>query len=379
VSEKTGRGTEPAGEPGAGGAHPGRDGVWILGATGRTGRAIAALLAARGLATVLVGRDAGRLRELAEKAGADARTVVAATFEETTAVLARSAPAVVVNTIGPFTSTAVPVIRACPPGSHYLDLSNELTSIRQVLDLHDEAAANGSTLVPGAGFGVCATEAAVRKACEGRPAPDRVRVDGLARVESEPGAVGRALAASMIDGLAIGGRRYAAGRLVRARLGGGVETLTLPDGTTARTLALPTGDLEAAHRASGAPHVTAGNSEVPSGLAVRALLPVLAAAVARPRIGDAAKRRLARVELKTGTPTRDHSWARAHATWPDGTTREVWLRAGDGMAFTAGVAAEVAARLTESSAAPGAHTPATLFGPGLAESVGAEFLSTDET
>jgi hypothetical protein len=38
------------------------------------------------------------------------------------------------------------------------------------------------------------------------------------------------------------------------------------------------------------------------------------------------------------------------------------------------VAAEVATRLTTGEATPGAHTPSTLFGPGLAESVGAEFL-----
>jgi hypothetical protein len=39
------------------------------------------------------------------------------------------------------------------------------------------------------------------------------------------------------------------------------------------------------------------------------------------------------------------------------------------------VAAEVAARLTRGEAAPGACTPATLFGPGLAEAAGAEFLT----
>jgi short subunit dehydrogenase-like uncharacterized protein len=388
MSEKAGTGTETGAEAGpdteAGtGARPGNGGIWIFGATGRTGRRIAALLAARGLPPVLVGRDATRLREAAGEAGGvggDARTVVAATPEEAARRLAEEtaaggAPAVVVNTIGPFTSTAVPLIRACPPGTHYLDLSNELTSIRQVLDLHEEALAQGSTLVPGAGFGVCATESAARKVREGRPTPERVRVDALPSVESEPGLLGPALAASLVDGFAIGGRRYEAGRLVRTRFGGGVETLTLPDGSTARTLAVPTGDLEAAHHATGAPYVTAGNSEVPSGLAARALLPLLAAALARPALGNAAKRRLARLEVKPKPPARPHSWARAHATWPDGTTREIWLRAADGMDFTTAIAAEVATRLSQADTPPGAHTPATLFGPELAEAVGGRFVA----
>lgn len=387
MSEKTGTGAEAGPDTAAdAGARPGNGGIWIFGATGRTGRRIAALLAARGLPPVLVGRDATRLREVAGEAGGvdgDARTVVAATPEEAARRLAEDtaagAPAVVVNTIGPFTSTAVPLIRACPPGTHYLDLSNELTSIRQVLDLHEEALAQGSTLVPGAGFGVCATESAARKVREGRPTPERVRVDALPSVESEPGLLGPALAASLVDGFAIGGRRYEAGRLVRVRLGGGVETLTLPDGSTARTLAVPTGDLEAAHHATGAPYVTAGNSEVPSGRAIRALLPLLAAVLARPAIGNAAKRRLARVEVKPKPPARAHSWARAHATWPDGTTHEVWLRAADGMDFTTTIAAEVAARLSQGGTPPGAHTPATLFGPGLAEAVGGRFVEGGAT
>ena len=372
MSEKTGTetGTGPAGDGG---------GIWILGATGRTGRAIAALLAARGLALVLVGRDAGRLRDLAGEVGGDARTVVAGTVEETAAVLARSAPTVIVNTIGPFTSTAVPLIRACPPGTHYLDLSNELTSIRQVLDLHDEAVAGGSTLVPGAGFGVCATESAVRKVCEGRPPAERLRVDAVPSVRTEPGLLGEALAASLVDGATVGGRRYERGRLVRARTGGGVERFTLPDGSAVRAMALPSGDLEAAHRASGAPYVTAGNTEIPSALLVRALLPLAAALLARPAIGNAAKRRLARVRATERAAPRPHSWARARATWPDGTTHEAWLRTGEAMEFTTTVAAEVAARLARGEATPGARTPATLFGPGLAEAAGAQFLTDGAT
>ena len=53
---------------------------------------------------------------------------------------------------------------------------------------------------------------------------------------------------------------------------------------------------------------------------------------------------------------------------------EGWLRAGDGMAFTASVAAEVTGRLLRGEGRPGSHTPGTLFGPELAEAVGGEFI-----
>jgi hypothetical protein len=60
-------------------------------------------------------------------------------------------------------------------------------------------------------------------------------------------------------------------------------------------------------------------------------------------------------------------------SWPDGTTQEGWLRAGDANEYTA-AAAEVAARLARGDALPGAYTPAAAFGPELAASAGAELI-----
>src|SRR5258706_585266 len=76
-----------------------------------------------------------------------------------------------------------------------------------------------------------------------------------------------------------GGRRYAGGALVRARLGSDFEKLTLPDGRVVGTVGVPTGELEAARRASGAADVVAASSEVPAGRLARAALPILAAAI----------------------------------------------------------------------------------------------------
>ena len=61
-------------------------------------------------------------------------------------------------------------------------------------------------------------------------------------------------------------------------------------------------------------------------------------------------------------------------SWPDGTTREGWLRAGDAMDYTAAVATEIAVRLAHGDAPPGAYTPAAAFGPLIAASVGAELI-----
>jgi short subunit dehydrogenase-like uncharacterized protein len=348
--------------------------IWILGATGRAGRSIATQLAARHMSPVLVGRDQTRLRELAGTIGGTPRILVAGSVDAVVTELARATPAVVINTIGPFMETALPIVRACPPGTHYVDLANELLAVTAVLGLHDQAVAAGRSLVTGAGFGVLATESVVLKLCEDRPGAARVRVDAVPMVEAEAGLVGPALAGSLLDGFAVGGRRYQGGRLVRARLGSDVERLTLPDGSAVQTIGVPTGELEAAGRASGAPFAVAASSEVPSGRAIRAILPAVAALLSLPALRNVAKRRLARVRVGPSERRREFSWAHARVEWPDGSIREGWLRAGEGMAFTAAVAAEVASRLGRNEGRPGAYTPGSLFGPDLATDAGGQFI-----
>lgn len=200
--------------------------IWILGGAGRTGRAIAARVASAGLDVVLVGRDAARLEAAAGKLGRGVSTFVAADVPAIIRALSRDAPAVVINTVGPFAETAGPIASACPAGAHYVDLSNELSAAQATFALHDAAVAREQTLVTGAGFGVYATESVVMNLCKDRPAPERLRVDAIASVEAEPGRLGEALAATIVDVLAAGGRRYERGRLVRSRLLGDFETLS---------------------------------------------------------------------------------------------------------------------------------------------------------
>ena len=346
--------------------------IWILGANGRCGRAAANDLAARQHSVVLVGRDAARLGQLAGAIGGAARVVVADSVKRISAELARSTAAVVVNTIGPFAQTAVPIARACPPGCHYVDLSNELFAMIDLLEMREEAVAGGGCWVTGAGFGVLGTESIVLKLCEGQPAAARVRVDALPFVDGA-GPFGATLAATIVEGLPLGGRRYENGVLVRAKYGDDPRRLTLPDGSTMVTGAMPTGDLEAARRASGASLATAASNMAPSSPMGRTLMAAVAPLFASRAVRDFATRRLARVQPAPPAQKRD-SWAHARVEWSDGRVRDGWLRTGEAMAFTNRVTAEVAARLARGEGRPGAYTPGALFGADLAVTAGAQFI-----
>jgi short subunit dehydrogenase-like uncharacterized protein len=352
--------------------------VWVLGGTGRSGRAIVGELARRGLPAVLVGRDASRLAAAAQATGS--RTVVAGSLDATAAEMRRQRPAVVINTVGPFTATAGPVIDACLPGSHYVDLANDIAAVSATLGRDEAATAAGRTLVTGAGFGVTATESVVVKLCEGRPAPLRVRVDMVPSLAMEEGVVGEALAGTILDGLpGVGGggrfqgRQIAEGRLAPARIGGDTMRLTLPDGSEVTTASMPLGELLAAHRASGARFVLSASSEAPSAPLVRAVLPVATSLLTWAPVREFAKRRLAAVRVQAKARPREHSWGHAVVTWADGEVREGWLRLGDAQAYTGAVPAEIARRLLDGAGRPGAFTPAALFGATLAESCGGEY------
>ncbi|MCL7369702.1 saccharopine dehydrogenase NADP-binding domain-containing protein [Streptomyces ardesiacus] len=353
--------------------------IWILGAGGRIGSAVTANLAAQGLKPVLVGRESGgdRLRKTAADLGS--RVVIANGVDSIAAEITRQRPAVVFNGIGNYAETAPVIARACMPGGHYLDLAADLTAVPRLLDLGQEAEQAGSTLVTGSGFGVLATEAVVIKLCEDRPAPAAVRVDALASVSLSAGVVGAAFAASMIDMFATGGRRYADGRMVTSRLGADLHNLTLPDGQQAKSAVAPTAELLAAHRASHAPSVTVTTGMAPTSRAVRAVAPLVGKLLSVEPLRRFALSQMAKAKMKETPAPRRHSWGHAVVTWADGTRREGWLRADDGMAYTASVAASVAAHLARGEGRPGAYTPGALFGADLAEQAGGQFLLHDTT
>lgn len=349
--------------------------VWILGATGRAGRAIAGALAERGMSLVFVGRRERELRQLALSMGIDAEVVVANTLEEIASAISRGGPRLVINTIGPFSRTAVPIVRACPPGTDYVDVGNELPALLDLQAMHDELASTNRCVVHGAGWGALATESVVYRLCAGRSRPREVRVDSVAAVKAS-GPLGPTLAESILDGMSYGGRRYASGSLRVALTGSDQEHFELPDGTTAKTGLIPSAELETARVASGASNVVAAFPGTPSG-PLRLAVPVLALLLKIPAIRRFAKRKLA--GLVPPPSKQEVSWARARIRWPDDTEITGWLRAGDGYDFLAKAAAGVAQRLLDGKGKPGCFTPGRLFGPELAEEAGGAFVLEGST
>lgn len=344
--------------------------IWVLGATGRIGGGVTERLLHAGLNVVV----AGRSREHLTRAFPTARTVTGS-LKEICTQLSVASPDVVVNTVGPFAATAAQIARACPPGTHYVDVANDLRTFETLNDMDHEAVASDRALVYGAGFGVLGTESILLHLLSGEDEPSSIRVDAIASVATEPGKLGDALAATIVDSLRAGGHRVRQGRVEQVRVGGERERMTTPDGDLITTSLVGRGDLFAAWKASGAPSVVAASAIAPGNPMTRAGLITAGAVLGAPGMSTFAAQQLARLSVSTSKDRpRESSWARAHVEWSTGKQRTGWLRAGEGMAFTINVAAEVAQRLANGEGRSGASSPGRLFGPQVALAAGAQFV-----
>lgn len=147
--------------------------VVVFGASGVTGRQVAAYLAERaaelGVSWAVAGRDAGKLERVLGEVGVSApETIVADVADPASLAAMASRTRVVLDLVGPYTLYGRPVIEACVEnGAHYVDLTGEMPFVRSVIDaFHDRAAAAGVKVVQVSGFEALPPDLAVLLAAE---------------------------------------------------------------------------------------------------------------------------------------------------------------------------------------------------------------------
>jgi short subunit dehydrogenase-like uncharacterized protein len=320
---------------GESGAAMSGSGSWMLyGAAGYTGALIAQQAQEHGHRPLLVGRSAPAITALAEKLDLPYRALA---LDDPAALSAALADVdLVLNVAGPFLHTAAPLADAClNAGVHYIDIGNELQVFCALYDLHERAEQAEVAIIPGVGFGVVATNCLARYVSEAVGGAQHLEVaTRAATAQAGPGVV-----ATRRENLPYGGWARQEGQLHPLPLGSGTKTVDFPDGPC-RLMPVPTGDLEAAFQATGAPNII-GYTAVPDPEASGPEAP-------RPQT------------------YRSFGWARA--TGADGTAAQAWLQTGESYAFTAASSIRaVEEALTRSP--HGAFSPAAAFGADFALTV----------
>jgi short subunit dehydrogenase-like uncharacterized protein len=133
--------------------------VVVFGATGITGRGVAAHLAERAesndLKWAAAGRDPEKVGRVLGELGVEAPETIRADVGDADSLKAMAErTAVVLNMVGPYTLHGEPVIEACiAGGAHYMDLTGEIPFVRGMIErAGDRAAQAGVKIVNVAGF-----------------------------------------------------------------------------------------------------------------------------------------------------------------------------------------------------------------------------------
>jgi short subunit dehydrogenase-like uncharacterized protein len=147
--------------------------VVVFGATGVTGRQVAAYLAQRtageGTRWAAAGRDPAKVERVLGEVGVSAPETIVADVDHPESLAAMASRArVVLNLCGPYTLHGQPVIEACVTnGAHYVDLTGEIPFVRQMIDAYDTRAREaGVKVVQVCGFEALPPDLAVLLAAE---------------------------------------------------------------------------------------------------------------------------------------------------------------------------------------------------------------------
>jgi short subunit dehydrogenase-like uncharacterized protein len=147
--------------------------VVVFGASGVTGRRVAAYLAERtdevDARWAVAGRDPVKLERVLGEIGVTApETIVADVADPASLATMASRTRVVLDLVGPYALYGEPVIEACVAGgAHYVDLTGEIPFARRIIDAyHERAAAAGVKIVEVCGFEALPPDLAVLLADE---------------------------------------------------------------------------------------------------------------------------------------------------------------------------------------------------------------------
>jgi short subunit dehydrogenase-like uncharacterized protein len=330
--------------------------TWMIyGATGTTGTLIAEEAIRHGHRPVLAGRSAASLAALGKRLGLPWMAVGLDKPDQ----LQRAVSDVdaVLNAAGPFIATAPPLVQAClAAGTHYLDIAGEIPALQHLFARDQAARERNIALIGGVGFGVVATNGLVKYVADQLPGATTLEL----AVKADNQQTSQGATKSVLAVLAGGGCVYRDGRLVPFRLGKGLKAFRFPDGTF-DILPVPSGDLEAAYRATGIANITAF---IPFRRSTALLLPLVQWGLSldpiRKRLEAAVEKRGKRQpESQVGGQRTSYAWARAMNQ--NGRQVEAWLEMGEGYHFTAASSVRAVEHVLRDRTS-GALTPAQAFG-----------------
>jgi len=360
MTETTPNGTTPDETP-PDEATPG-DGAstWMIyGANGFTGELAAREAVERGERPLLAGRRREPVAALARELSLPHRVF---DLEEPGAVQeALWDVKAVLHCAGPFVLTARPMVEAClSTGTHYLDITGEITVFEAVLARDAQARAAGVTLLPGVGFDVVPSDNLAARLAEALP--DATHLD-LAFV-GDGAEWSRGTLKTVIENLPATGAVRRDGRIVPVPLAYATREIDFADVGRRMTVTIPWGDVSTAYHTTGIPNVRVFTGMPPKTVKrlrwLRPLVPVLGLGPVKKLLQKLVERTVTGPDRTTRANARLHLWGEARNT--AGRCVTASLVTPEGYSFTARSSVECVRRVLAKEVEPGAWTPSKAFG-----------------
>ncbi len=331
--------------------------ILIYGATGYTGRLVAALAKARGVDVELAGRNAGSVAAMAAELGLPWRA-----FDLAEAAAHLQGIGVVLHCAGPFVFTSKPMVRAClEAGVHYLDITGEIGVFEAAARVDAKAVAAGITVMPGVGFDVVPSDCLAAYVAAALPGATRLHL-----AFRSLGAVSHGTASTALTSLGEGSAMRRDGEIVRVPLAHSVREVDFGTGPL-RVASIPWGDVSTAFHSTGigtiVTHIALPPRLILMARASNHLGPILRSRWVRGWL----QRRLDAAPAGPSESTRDRgrSFLWAEACHPDGRVATATLQCPEGYNLTADAALRIAVRVAAGEAPVGFQTPSRAFGADL--------------
>jgi short subunit dehydrogenase-like uncharacterized protein len=329
----------------------------LYGANGYTGELVARLSVERGLSPLLAGRDRAKIEPLAKELGLEHRSF--ALDDEAAIAASLAGLPVVLHCAGPFSHTSRPMAGAClKAGTHYLDITGEITVFESLAARSAEAEAARVMLLPGVGFDVVPSDCLAAHLKKRLPSATKLTlaIQGLGRIS-------HGTATTMVENINRGGLIRRAGRLTPVPAAWRTREVDFGRGPTMATT-IPWGDVATAFYSTGIPNVEV-YAAVPRSLrmmmkASRLLGPLLASAPAQRFLKN-------RIKAQPPGPSEQERARGASFVWgevtdDEGRKRVSRLRGPEGYALTAQTALNAVERVLRGEARPGFQTPSLAYG-----------------
>ena len=332
----------------------------IYGANGYTGHLVAREAAARGLAPVLAGRRAAQLSALAGELRLPHR--VFGLEHPATLDAGLSGVAAVLHCAGPFADTSAPMAEAClRTGTHYVDITGELSVFEALAARSGAARAAGVTLLPGAGFDVVPSDALAATLAAALPGATRLELAFLAL-----GGISHGTALTLARNLGAPGAECRGGRLVSVPIGARRRDVDFGRGPVP-CVSLPWGDVLTAHASTGIADITAYGAVTPGVRRALAFRPAARALGALASLAPVQRLLVRRLTRGQPGPTEAQRAAGRGLFWGEasdaaGARVSGLLATPEGYSFTAVSAVAIARRVMEGGVPAGFQTPSRACG-----------------